>query len=226
MIRNYYLPKDESSRADLLEHLALRLPDYLGTLELTDVELDALRADALAYRHTLAATLAAQAHARQWTAFKKQQFDGKASPLPYPDGAVAVDAVPDVPAGIIPRLARLVARIKTARNYTEGIGHELGIIGSARRADTERAKPILKIALNAGRPVIRWTKSIADSLEIHRDRGDSQGFVLLTIAHTTRVPDPTPLPAGSANWQYKAIYRLKDERIGNWSDVVSIVVGG
>ena len=58
------------------------------------------------------------------------------------------------------------------------------------------------------------------------DRGDSRGFALLTIAQTTRVPDPVPLPATPTTWKYKAIYRVKDEQIGNWSDMVSIAVGG
>lgn len=92
--------------------------------------------------------------------------------------------------------------------------------------ETDRAKPILQIGKQAGRPVIRRVKGQADNLEIHADRGDSRGFSLLTIARTTRVPDPEPLPASSTTWKYKAIYRMKDEPVGNWSDIVSVAVGG
>jgi hypothetical protein len=34
------------------------------------------------------------------------------------------------------------------------------------------------------------------------------------------------LCAGSAVWKYKAIYRLNDEQVGQWSDVASISVMG
>ncbi|MCX7108828.1 MAG: hypothetical protein NTX45_01620 [Proteobacteria bacterium] len=41
-------------------------------------------------------------------------------------------------------------------------------------------------------------------------------------------PNTTPLPAAgvSAMWKYKAIYRLHVEPVGQWSDVMSISVGG
>ena len=32
-------------------------------------------------------------------------------------------------------------------------------------------------------------------------------------------------PASAALWKYKAIYRLRDEQVGNWSDVISVAVG-
>ena len=46
MTRNYYLPQDESGRAQLLEHLAHHLPAYIDTLELSDTDLEELRAAA------------------------------------------------------------------------------------------------------------------------------------------------------------------------------------
>lgn len=40
-------------------------------------------------------------------------------------------------------------------------------------------------------------------------------------------PDTQTLPAGqSARWKYKAIYRQGDDRVRQWSDVVSIAVAG
>ncbi len=41
-------------------------------------------------------------------------------------------------------------------------------------------------------------------------------------------PDTAPLPAPGqiALWKYKAIYRLNDEQVGQWSDVVSVPVAG
>ena len=141
MSRNYYLPKDESGRAELLEHLAWHLAAHLGTLDLTDADMAELQADAAAYRYTLATAAAAQAHARQWTAFKTEQYEGKGGALPFPASPAAPEPVTAVPAGIIPRLIRLVARIKAARNYSEDIGRELGIVGTTLSTDADRAKP-------------------------------------------------------------------------------------
>ena len=60
------------------------------------------------------------------------------------------------------------------------------------------------------------------------DRGDGKGFVFLAV---DTVPDYTDTaampPAGqSALWKYKAIYLQGDDRVGQWSDVVSIPVAG
>jgi hypothetical protein len=45
------------------------------------------------------------------------------------------------------------------------------------------------------------------------------------------VPDyldtyPLPAPGQTALWRYKAIYRIGDEQVGQWSDVVSQAVTG
>jgi hypothetical protein len=37
--------------------------------------------------------------------------------------------------------------------------------------------------------------------------------------------DGTPAPATAQKWTYKAIFHLGDQRIGQWSDEVSITVG-
>ena len=60
------------------------------------------------------------------------------------------------------------------------------------------------------------------------DRGDDKSFVLLNINNEPNTTDTTPLPAAgaSAMWKYKAIYRLHDEQVGQWSDVISVSVGG
>lgn len=60
------------------------------------------------------------------------------------------------------------------------------------------------------------------------DRNDGNQFVFLIINTEPSTTDPSPLPAPgtSAAWRYKAINRLHDEQVGQWSDVVSIAVGG
>ncbi|MCX7113598.1 MAG: hypothetical protein NTX45_26615 [Proteobacteria bacterium] len=57
------------------------------------------------------------------------------------------------------------------------------------------------------------------------DRNDGNGFVFLIIHTEPNTPAPAPLPGTSVVWKYKAIYRYHDEQVGEWSDVLSVVVG-
>ena len=70
-------------------------------------------------------------------------------------------------------------------------------------------------------------KDNASALEIWVDRTDGSNFVLLAINTEPNTTDTTPLPpaGSSAVWKYKAIYRLHDEPVGQWSDVISVAVG-
>ena len=60
------------------------------------------------------------------------------------------------------------------------------------------------------------------------ERGIDSPFTRLTINTEPNTTDTWPLPApgASAILKYKAIYLLHDEQVGQWSDVLSISVGG
>jgi hypothetical protein len=69
-----------------------------------------------------------------------------------------------------------------------------------------------------------------DGIEIQVDRGT--GFVFLAIDTIPNYTDTAPMPAAgqSALWKYNPEsfrgYRQGDDRVGQWSDVVSIPVAG
>jgi hypothetical protein len=65
-----------------------------------------------------------------------------------------------------------------------------------------------------------------DGIEIQVDRGTD--FVFLAIDTIPDYTDTAPMSAvgQSALWKYKAIYHQDDDRVGQWSDVVSIPVAG
>ena len=91
--------------------------------------------------------------------------------------------------------------------------------------DLATVKPVLQATPQPGGVLIAWTKQGLGGVEIHVDRGT--GFAFLAV---DTVPDyvDTQLPAAGqpALWKYKAIYRQNDERVGLWSDVVSVAVAG
>ncbi|KAB2965007.1 hypothetical protein [Zoogloea sp.] len=229
MPKSYYLPTDDSGKASLLESLATQLPVYAELLDIPPADLTELRADAAAFRFNLTVLSLIQNSSKQWTAHKNLLRDSDTGgPVPPYPPLVELPGTPpaEVPKGIIPRLTRLVARIKSSRNYTDAVGQALGLVGSIKSIDPSSWKPELTATLEANHPHIGWTKGDADSLEIIVDRSDDKGFVPLTITTSTRYADTSPIPTHAALWHYKGIYRLKDEQVGQWSNVQSIAVGG
>ena len=224
-----YMPTDESGKADFLEHFAATLPKYIDILEIKTEDINSVQTDAINFRQALLEHGEWQSFAQHWTAFKNQLRDGEGGELdwPVPPAPNSLHQLP-VLAGIFPRISAFVAHLKTKKKFTTAIGQDLWIIGPAQVTDPTTWKPILHVQLKAGHPVILWTKGKASAIEIWVDRGDGNGFVLLAVNNEPNTTDPAPLPppGTSATWRYKAIYRLHDEPVGQWSDVMSISVGG
>ena len=229
MTTNYFMPTTDNGKADLLDHLAATLPHYAVLLEVSDADLASLKADAAAFRYALQSMSDMQAYAQHRTTYKNLLRDGGSGTADWPvEPQLSQPVPPAVSSGVIPRLAALAAHIKTHKNYTPAIGQDLWLIGSTQVIDTNSWKPVLSIQNQAGHPIIVWTKGKAGAIEIWVDRGDGNSFVFLTINTEPNTTDTTPLPAEgtSAMWKYKAIYRLHDEQVGQWSDVISVYVGG
>jgi hypothetical protein len=59
----------------------------------------------------------------------------------------------------------------------------------------------------------------------HHARGSSSiGYVFLANDTTPGYTDTTPFPTTPAKWTYRAIYRVGDEQVGQWSAPVSVAV--
>jgi len=227
MTTNYFMPSTDSGKADLLDHLSSALPRYAALLDVSTVDVAALKVDADAFRYTLRAQTDVLAYGQHWTAYKNMLRDGGSGTADWPIALVLAEPVPPaVSPGVIARLAALAAHIKTHKNYTSAIGQDLWLIGSSQVVDTSTWKPILNIQNQAGHPIIVWSKGQASAIEIWVDRGDGNNFVLLAINTEPNTTDSSPLPVAGAIWKYKAIYRLHDEPVGQWSDVLSVSVGG
>jgi len=84
-------------------------------------------------------------------------------------------------------------------------------------------KPFLKLVNKEGKVEVQWKRGDADALRIEVDR-DGKGFQFLGIDTVPHYTDTTPITA-PATWKYRAMYLIDDEHVGQWSDVISIVVG-
>ena len=228
MAKSYFLPSDDEGKDSLLTNVAGKLGTYKTTVGLENSVVTGVQADAAYFHYALNAQKQVANFAQQWTAYKnaaRNGTDANLGPEPVPPTLGTAPAA--VAPGIFKRLTALVARIKAHPGYTTAIGQDLDIIGAEQTLDTANAKPLLKLELSAGHPNVKWTKGGFDALEIHVDRGTG---IFAYLANDT-VPDyldtaPLPAPGQSALWKYKAIYRLTDQQVGNWSDVVSIAVQG
>ena len=126
--------------------------------------------------------------------------------------------------GIFVRSGSLGSRIKKHKDYVVSDGQDMGLEGADQGGpDTVNGKPGFKIVLIAGHPEIKWSKGLFDALYIEVDRGDGQGYRFLAIDTIPDYTDSYSLPAAAASWKYRAIYIYRDERVGQWSDEVSVV---
>ena len=225
MSKSYYLPSDDAGKLAWHTNLTVKLPSYKTVLNLSDADIASLQADNAFWAFVLNANNQVAAYAKQWTAYKNTARSGGDTSLAILPVAPNFSGAPaPVAPDIFGRATALVARIRTAPGYTTAIGQALQIIGADNPVDPSTLKPVLDVELDAGQVNICWLKQGMDALELWVDRGDGKGFVFLAIDSIPDYTDTQSLPATAAAWKYKGIYILADQRVGSWSDVVSIAV--
>ncbi len=224
----YYLPETDGGKAAFLRNFALKLPGYASVLGITPAEVASVQADAAAFKYILAMNMGYKTDKQEVSKYKDAMRDGPSGTSlgPWPTPAPLPAAPAMVEAGIFARIRKMVARIKATPGYTEAIGEGLGIVGDEQVLDIFNMKPLLKSRLDAGRPLIIWTKGRADSLDIYVDRKDGKGFVFLTTDTQPDYLDTVPMPDGVASfvWDYKAIYKIGDDTVGQFSDPIAVTV--
>jgi hypothetical protein len=221
-----YIPSDDEGKAAHFERFRDTIGSHAANLGLAPADVSNQAADATWFRYILNHTIAMRNSASQWTSYKNFLLGGTGSavspitpPLPTP--------VPDaVDPGILTRFRELVRRIKTSPNYLDATGAALGIIGTdSADADQSTLIPYISLRLNGGKVEIIWTKNGQEAIEIQVDRGTGI-WTFLAIDTRPNYIDTEPLPATAAKWKYRAIYTNDAQRIGQWSNVAEISVGG
>ena len=109
----------------------------------------------------------------------------------------------------------------------ESMGIELGLIALPVTIDLTLGTPNLTSKQsNVGHPRMHSNLGYYDEYEIWKDSG--AGFLRHDVSTTADYTDNDPLPLANVHavWLYKAIYRFKNEQIGNWSATISVAVHG
>lgn len=157
------------------------------------------------------------------------------------DSSVALPAIPALPtpppvivAGVFIRIRILVRRIKTHPNYTEAIGHRLGIITPKADINIDKVTPVItNIAKSDFDVNIRWKKGNMHGIVIYRavanvdsESGDTSGLKWVEIGRDFRSPyidTKQNISKRPEARYYKFRYIYKDQIVGQESDIVKVV---
>ncbi len=213
-----------------LKTFVSKIPGYATLFGLSTAQINAVKADSLAFDYALSCAQIMQTFAHNYTEYKTQLLHANITNLGgFPTLPVLPAAPAAVPADIKGRFRTLIQSLIHNPNkvYTQNIGEDLGIAGPASNFDPATGKPKFTIAHSAGgHPKLNYTKGSFEGVEIWKDTG--AGFLKLERITQTTYIDPSALPAANAAavWKYKLIYLYKDAVAGEFSDVVSITVNG
>lgn len=229
MIKQFYLPRADEDKAIWLNNFAAKLPLFAMKYGITPEEIMDMQQSAIHFTEVLNFRSQHDAFQSSITAYKNGIRDGikngsTLQPLTMPMINISTQVEP----GIFVRAKAIVNRIKASIHYSEADGNDLRIEGAETIVETATAKPMLKLRLgDGGQPEIIWTKQGFDAIEIYKQEDDGE-WKLLAIDMQPNYLDVSTLPpmGKSAVWKYRAIYRKKDQRVGQWSDVVTITVTG
>lgn len=220
------IPRDAANRLALLQHLNAHLPNYAADLEVSASDITQLKGGGEWFDYITKA----QNHANALVNLKRVLSDGPKNitvnlpPLPVFPPTPESESYAD----IFGFLGALISRIKKHNNYTEAIGKALNIIAAQSSGiDPSTLQPMLTVDFQGGHPVLHWKNNGASALELEVDRGTGS-FSLLTIQMSPGYQDNTVLPASGTAvlWKYCAIYRIRDEQVGHWSQVLEVGVKG
>jgi hypothetical protein len=230
MARSNYINPADDGFAGQMQTFKNGIGAYAVILNVSPAAVTAQAADADYYGYALASQQIMQNGARQWTAWKDiTRRGGDLPPSGAPVAPVFPPAVPAVAPGVEARFRALVKQIKAQASYNEAIGEALGIEGAQQTGpDYATVQPDISATINGTRVDIGWDwggfANFLDQIELQVDRG--QGFVPLAFDTTPGYVDTQPFPAAPVKWTYQAIYRVGDNRVGQWSKPVSVTVGG
>ena len=197
-------------------------------LGFTTEELDSIKKDCDAWEYCMNMDVSVQKFARDYTKFKKLLRLGNKIEFikDFPKVPEFTIAPSIVVANIQLRFRQAAGKAKNSANYTKAIGTELGIEAPHTPFDPQLGKPVLKVKMNVGRPILSYVKKEYKGLVIYKDTGE--GYSVLGTAFKNKFDDPSALPEPntSAIWKYKAVYVWDGKEAGHWSDEITIVVRG
>lgn len=231
MPKSDYLNPNDGAFAAQMQAFKTNVGAYATTLGLTPAQITAQAADADYFSFALACQQGMQNGAQQWTTWKNIIRAGGTPPVAgMPMEPVFPTAVPVVAPGVEVRFRALARQIKAHASYNQSIGEALGIEGAVQSGpELSALQPVIDATVSGNRVEIEWgwqgQRAFLDQCEIQVDRGTGAGWVVLAYDTTPGYVDTQPFPATPVRWTYRAIYRVGDTQVGQWSQPASVTVG-
>jgi hypothetical protein len=225
------IPRTDNELMVWLNNFSTAFATHAAALGFTEAEVASVAADAAMLNFLvgdLVPTYKAAFQAR--TSYKTLMING---PVGTPDGgmppAPSTAAAPaSVAPGILPRTRLLLQRIQAAPGYTEAIGDNLGIVGppAPTPIPAALAKPTAKATAIPGSEVqVGFSKGDFDGVLVEGRRTGETAWTTLGTDYFSPFADTRPpLEAGRPETrEYRLRYLLRDEPVGEWSDIVAVV---
>ena len=228
MYRPSFIPRNNADLDIFLRNFVGKLPQHAAVLNISAAEIAALTADSAMLTYFLTQLKWFEAEWEKRREYGKTFIDGELGAImgAFPGISTPPAAPAAVPAGLIRRLVNMIIKIMHTASYNEYIGRDFGIVVATKTKTTSKAdsKPILRITLEGGRPVIKWVKGSMDGVDLYVDRNDGKGFVMLYGCNGAKYKDMSVLPDVITTWTYKAVYKIGVEQVGSFSEASSIAV--
>ena len=224
-----YLENTDEKLSFQLSNFSSKINLYETLFGLTPREVESSVEDSNYFLWVVNSHLKIDTNKKDWTLFKNilKKGEENVTSNSAPTTPVLEDMPREVPPGVVYRFTTMVNRIKAHPNYTTAIGQNLGIEQSATPpANRDTAQPVLKAVNRGGKVNLIWKKGKFSGILIEKDSGN--GFVMLDRDFVPDFIDNSPMPerGQSAIWMYRASYLINDEKVGVWSDIVTITVAG
>ena len=199
-----YIPRSEPQLAIWSSNFSKKIPNYGKTHGLTDEEIK------------LAETLCNETSARI------AEIEQKKTELQQ-----IIALKDDLKNETLATIRGFVARIKAHTAYTDGAGHDLGIIGTPATTVSKDSKTVLKAEVLPGRVRLSFVKKNFSGVNIYTRPIGTIQWQYLARDNNSPYDDERPLANGlPEKREYMAIGVVGDEEVGQPSDIISVVYGG
>lgn len=220
-----WLPRTLEALAPWYGNFALKFDLFAVDLGFAAADIASVNNDNLVVQWLLDAQTAFDANIDGFRDFRDETLYGEEND-PKPNEPVTTLPSPPavMTAAIIERLVNLVGRIKLAKNYTEDIGSQLGIIGSESESIApENWKPTLKVRVLAGGDAsVEFVRGESNGILLEQQKGNETVW--------TKIGNFNSSPAGlhyeeTAPQTIRLRGRLlqKNDPVGEYSDIVQFV---
>lgn len=230
MSTHTFFPSTEDAQTAWLSHYSLKLPINGPTCGISAEEIASTQQDIAYWTWILQLWHpATQRDAKEATAHKQLMIGGVGNsrvthplPTPFPNPPLAPEP------NMQKRLLSQIARIKASLNYTDVIGHDLGIIAASNSVEHLIPEPTVSVELgeSGNRVRIDFNKYGHDGVWIEC-RINSGDWVFLAIDTVKPYFDERPLAAGNTyeTREYRLRWWDKSVAHGEWSAVQQVLIG-